>query len=165
MRRVRHAATEHTSLSDPDLEHNGEFQQSYPAAAFLELMCDFSTGSGSYKHTNRTDPHLDISLDVHATYFAVGADTGTITAQPCSGKNAGGSFDGQCGQAVAVNAGFHNSGLYDAGDDLVCTESGGLACRIFGCPEICIRNQVRFELRYDKVSSSVNFHECAQITH
>jgi hypothetical protein len=155
------AATE----SDPDLEHDGDFQQSYPASTFLSIMCDFPTGNGSYKHTDRTDAHTDASLDVHSAYFAVGSDSGTVTAQPCSGENTGGIFDGECGSTITVNAGFHNSGFYDAGPDPICEGGDGFGCELFGCVEVCYRPLVRFELNYGKISPSVNFHECVQVTH
>lgn len=151
---------------DPDLEHDGEFQQSYPASTFLSVMCDFPTGNGSYKHTNRTDAHPDISMDVHMTYFAVGSDLGIITAQPCAGENLGGFFDGECGSTVPVQAGYHNSGFYDAGPNQVCEGgSGFLECTLFGCYTVCYHPQVRFELHYGKVSTNVNFHECMQVVH
>jgi hypothetical protein len=144
---------------DPDLEHNGEFQQSYPAANFLQVMCDFPTASPSYKHTNRVDPHTDTSLNVHTAYYAVGADIGTITAQACAGKNAGGYFNGSCSSTTAVNAGYHSSAYYDAG--LQCDKTCTL---LFGCVSICVPKQVRLELRYNRISSSVRFHDCARIT-
>jgi hypothetical protein len=142
--------------SDPDLEHNGEFQQFYPADYFLQVACDFPTGNGSYKHTNRTDAHNDISMNVHSIYYAVASDRGSITAQPCVGKNEGGLLNGQCGSAVAIAAGTGRTGFYDAGKAYNCSKGGGV--------EICIPNLKRFELRYGKVSPSVNFHECAQVS-
>lgn len=160
-------ASEPASLPfDPDLEHDGDFQQAYPASTFLNVMCDFPTGNGSYKHTNRTDAHMDASMDVHMAYFAVGSDLGTITAQPCAGENEGGFFDGECGSTIPVQAGYHNSGFYDAGPNQVCSGgSGFLECTLFGCFTVCYHPQVRFELRYGKVSTNVNFHECVQVTH
>jgi hypothetical protein len=147
--------------ADPDLEHNGEFQAGYPAASFLQTMCDFPLTAPSYKHTNRTDPHTDVSLNIHNAYFAVGADVGIVTAQPCAGQSdSKGFFTGKCGSAVSVNPGFANSGLYDAGDS--CSKSCTL---LFGCVTICHPKQVRFELRYNKISSSVRFHECAKLAH
>ncbi|MET0411502.1 MAG: hypothetical protein ABW217_09400 [Polyangiaceae bacterium] len=155
------AATE----SDPDLEHDGDFQQALPASAFLSVMCDFPTGNGSYKHSNRTDAHTDASLDVHSAYFAVGSDSGTVTTQACVGENTGGFFDGDCGGTTAVPAGFQTSAFYDAGPDQICDGGDGFGCELFGCVEVCYRPLVRFELNYGKISPSVNFHECVQVTH
>jgi hypothetical protein len=148
---------------DADLEHNGEFQQSYPAASFLQTMCDFPTNNGlNYKHTNRTDVHTDTSMGVHTAYFAVGADIGTITARACAGKNAGGYFNGICGSTVTVNAGYHQSGYYDAG--LSCPGDPNLFCQIFGCPKICTYRLVRFHVEHGKISTNVRFHECARLS-
>ena len=137
---------------DADLEHNGEFQQSYPAANFLRVMCDFPL-TNAYKHQNRTDAHTDVSMNVNTAYYAIGSDIGTITAKACAGKNAGGYFDGKCSAALPIQAGYHTSGYYDAG--LSCSKSWGV--------EICFPKEVRFELQYNKISSSVRFHECAKL--
>jgi hypothetical protein len=152
--------------NDSDLEHEGDFQQAYPADQFMAQMCDFPLGGGSYKHQNRTDAHIDASLDVHLAYFAVGSDKGIITAKPCAGENTGGFFDGECGSTVAVQAGTNNSGFYESGPNQVCEGgSGFLECTLFGCVTVCFHPLVRFELNYGKVSTDVNFHECVQVVH
>jgi hypothetical protein len=153
------AETEAPEL-DPDLEHNGKFQQSFPAANFLAQMCDFPTTSPSYKHTNRTDPHTDTSLNIHSAYYAAGADIGIMTEQACAGKSdSQGFFVGQCNAQTPVQPGFAVSGLYDAGQQ--CDKSCTL---FFGCVSICSPRQVRWELRHGAISSSVRFHECAKLS-
>jgi hypothetical protein len=147
---------------DPDLEHNGEFQQSLPAANFLSTMCDFPLSSPSYKHTNRTDAHTDVSLKIHSAYYAAGADIGIMTEQACAGKSdSRGFFSGQCNAVTPVQPGFVVSGLYDAGQ--ACSTS----CEFLGtgCVTICSPRQVRWDLRHGQISSNVRFHECAQLAH
>jgi hypothetical protein len=141
---------------DQDLEHSGEFEQAYPAANFLSQMCNFPLGNGSYKHTNRTDAHPDISLNVHNAYYAFGSDKGSVKGTACVGKNKGGVFDGKCGNSYVVQAGGAASAYYDAGDTHIC--SGGA-----GGVTVCVLNYKRLELRWVKVSTSVNFHECTYI--
>lgn len=159
---VDSSGSESNVSSDPDVTHDGDFQQALPAASFLAEMCNFPTGNGSYKHTDRTDTHTDASLDINAAYYAVGSDSGTLTAQACVGENAGGFFDGDCGGAVSVTAGARFSGFYDAGEIMICHESDGFGCELFGCVDVCVVNTKRFELNYVKLSPTVNFHECFQ---
>jgi hypothetical protein len=146
---------------DPDLEHNGEFQQSLPSATFLANMCNFPTGSGSYKHPNRTDVHVDTSMNVHTAYYAVGADIGIIKSRACAGKNTGGIFKGNCSTWTTTNPGGVASAYYDAG--IACPDDPNWLCELFGCPKICELRKVRLDIWHDKISNSVRFHDCVAV--
>lgn len=141
---------------DANMEHNGEFQQatgSLPAATFLKTWCDFTTTDGlSYKHTSRTDTHNDISLKIHSAYSAHGADIGIITAQVCFDVD---KTPNNCNAIASTNPGFARTFTWD----------GGLSCSSGGGVTICIPRQVRLDIRYGKVSSSVRFHDCAKLFH
>lgn len=146
----------------PDLEHNGEFQQLFPSSTFVTQMCPFPTVAPSYIHLNRTDPHTDVSLNIHTAYYAAGADIGIITEQACAGKSdSRGAFVSQCNSPTVVNPGFAVEGTYDAG--LKCSKS----CGLFGggCITICDGpNLVRWDLHHVNISPSVRFHDCALLS-
>ncbi|HEX6276482.1 MAG TPA: hypothetical protein VFZ53_25750 [Polyangiaceae bacterium] len=141
---------------DPDLEHNGQFQQSggsYPAANFIANMCDFPNTAPNFRSTNHTAAHTKTTPDIHTAYFATASDIGIITARACANNN--------CGNTVTLQAGFHSSGFYDAGNK--CDET----CCLFGlcgCVSICTPRKVSFAQVSGKISSSVRFHECGAFT-
>jgi hypothetical protein len=141
---------------DPDMEHNGQFQQSggsYPAATFIANMCDFPNTAPNFRSTNHTAAHTKTTPDIHTAYFAVASDIGIITARACANNS--------CGNTITLQAGFHSSGFYDAGN--VCDET----CCLFGlcgCVSICTPRKVSFAQVSGKISSSVRFHECGAFT-
>lgn len=152
-----HAATD--AEYDADLQPGGDFEQLFPASEFLTNLCSFPAGSRNYKHTNRSDAHSDVSLDVNSAFMAVATDSGTLNAQLCVGKNEGGFFDGDCSGKSLVLPGQQSANFYDGGP-LDCSES----CFLGSCVEVCVRKQRRIEVVFEHVSGILNFHDCAQIT-
>jgi hypothetical protein len=152
-----HSATD--AEYDSDLQPGGDFEQLFPASTVLANLCNFPAGSRNYKHTNRTDAHVDVSLDVNSAFMAVAADSGTLNAQLCVGKNEGGIFDGDCSGKSLVLPGQQSANFYDGGP-LDCSES----CFLGSCVEVCVRKLRRIEVVFEHVSGALNFHDCAQIT-
>jgi hypothetical protein len=141
---------------DADLEHNGQFQQtagSYPYATFNANMCNIPNVVPNYRFANLTAPFSKSTPGIHTAYFAVGSDIGIITAKACS--------DNKCGGAITLQAGYHNSGFYDAGDkcEKTCAILG-----IWSCVTICVPRKVKFDVITNKVSTNVRYHECAAFT-
>lgn len=144
---------------DADLEPGGDFEQLFPAQTFLDNLCNFPAGSRNYKHTNRTDAHRDVSLDVNTAFMAVATDSGSLNAQLCVGKNEGGFFDGDCSNKTLILPGQQSANFYDGGP-FDCSET----CFLGSCTEVCVRKQRRIEVVFEHVSGNLNFHDCAQIT-
>jgi hypothetical protein len=147
---VKDGSSASAATPDHDLEPTGRLQQELTAAQFEGPACDFPLVGSNYKHPNRTAGHTHTTKDVHTAYFAVGSDIGIIGAQACS--------NAKCGPAISLQAGFYNSGFYDAG--LTCEKDCGLF-GLWGCVEVCRDRKVTFELKSTKVSASVRFHDCA----
>lgn len=141
---------------DRDLEHNGQFQQtagSYPYATFNANMCNIPNVVPNYRMSNVTTAFTKSTPDINTAYFAVASDIGIVTAKACS--------NGSCGGPTTLQAGYHNSGFYDAGQK--CEKS----CLILGtwnCVTVCTRKKVKFDVVVGKVSNSVRYHECAAFT-
>jgi hypothetical protein len=141
---------------DADLEHNGQFQQtagSYPYATFNANMCNIPNVVPNYRFANLTSPLTKSTPNIKTAYFAVASDIGIITARACSNNN--------CGAAITLQAGYHNSGFYDAGEK--CEET----CAILGtwsCITICAPRKVKFDVSTNRISTNVRYHECAAFT-
>ena len=141
---------------DQDLEHNGQFQQSggsYPASLFVSGMCNFPMTAPNYIQINNSVPHIETTSNINTAYFAVASDIGIITAKACANNS--------CGPAIALQAGFHNSGFYAAGQR--CSRS---CCPLglCGCTEVCTPRKVKFDVITGKVSTTVRFHECSSFS-
>lgn len=146
---------------EQDLQHGGQFEQSggaFPGSTFTSQFCSFSSASPNYIHTNHTSSLTHTTSNVNTVYFASATDIGTLGAQACS--------NGNCGGSVTIQAGYGNSGFYDAGQ--ACSKKScawwDFICKALGETTICGPREVKFDLKETQISSQVRFHDCAKFT-
>lgn len=150
-----------TGENEKDLEHSGQFEQSggaFAGSVFTGQFCSFSGAAPNYIHTNHTSSQTHTTSNVNTAYFASATDIGTLGAQACS--------DGKCGGSVTIQAGYGNSGFYDAGQS--CSKKScawwDFVCKALGEVTICGPRKVKFDLKETKISSQIRFHDCAKFT-
>jgi hypothetical protein len=142
---------------DPDLHHNGQFEQALPFQGFEQQMCDFPSGIPNFKH-HRLFAHTHTVTDVNTAYVAVGSDRGIFTAKACA--------NGKCNTPYVLQAGAQASVFYDSGTSCSSRTCPGPIGLLLGqsCIQICGPRKVKFELITNAISSDISVNDCGRFT-